>query len=49
MEDAALLAAFEWAPASLDDVDEMPERTLWLLVSYRTGVVDAARKGASDA
>lgn len=37
MEDAALLAAFEWSPSSLTDLDEMPERTLWLYVSYRNG------------
>ena len=37
MVDAALLSSFDWSPCSLADIDEMPERVLWLYVSYRNG------------
>jgi hypothetical protein len=45
MLDAALLASFDWRPSSLGDIDEMPERVLWLYVSYRSGQQDKAKKG----
>lgn len=44
MLDGALLASFEWAPSSLADLDDMPERTLWLHVSYRQGMQDRAKR-----
>jgi hypothetical protein len=49
MDDAALLASFEWSPSSLADIDEMPERTLWLLVSYRNGLADKMRNDSAAA
>jgi hypothetical protein len=37
MIDAVLLSMFDWSPSSLVDIDEMPERVLWLYMSYREG------------
>jgi hypothetical protein len=45
MLDAALLASFDWSPSSLSDIDEMPERVLWLYVSYRNGQQAKIKKG----
>lgn len=46
MLDAALLASFEWSPSSLGDIDDMPERVLWLYVSYRNGQAAKSKVGA---
>lgn len=37
MLDAVLLASFDWTPSSLSDIEELPDRVLWLYVSYRNG------------
>jgi len=48
MLDAALLASFDWSPSSLSDIDEMPERVLWLYVSYRNGQMAKANADSKN-
>lgn len=37
MLDAVLLAQLEWRPARLEDIHELPDRTLRLYLAYRAG------------